>query len=160
MIQGTLLKPLRFLPDERGFLMEMLRQDWQILEKFGQVYITCCKYGVVKGWHYHKLQNDHFVCVSGKVLVALYDNRPDSPTFGTVEEVTLSAPGNDNSDTPQLLRIPLGVVHGFTALEPPEARIVNITTETYNYTQPDEFRYPYDSPEIPYRWPEFVKSGR
>ena len=57
-----------------------------------------------------------------------------------------------------LFRSPL-VVHGFTALTGEEARIVNIPTIPYRYRDPDEFRYPWDSPEIPYRWPAHVTRG-
>jgi dTDP-4-dehydrorhamnose 3,5-epimerase-like enzyme len=51
------------------------------------------------------------------------------------------------------------VAHGFTATEKEEARIINVPTLTYNYDTPDEYRFPWDSQEIPYRWPSFVKSG-
>ncbi|RKZ02276.1 MAG: dTDP-4-dehydrorhamnose 3,5-epimerase, partial [Candidatus Hydrothermota bacterium] len=46
MIQGVAVKKLRVIPDERGFLMEILRDDDEIFEKFGQVYITTVYPGV------------------------------------------------------------------------------------------------------------------
>lgn len=58
MIAGVIIKPLKLIPDDRGFLMEMLRADDPIFERFGQVYITGCKEGVAKAWHYHKEQTD------------------------------------------------------------------------------------------------------
>ncbi len=79
MIEGVRTKDLKVIPDERGFLMEMLRSDDEIFERFGQVYITCCNPNVVKGWHYHKKQIDHFVCLSGMAHVVLDDSRQDSP---------------------------------------------------------------------------------
>ena len=65
MIAGVQVKPLKPILDERGRLMELLRSDDPIFEKIGQVYVTVCKPRVVKGWHYHKLQTDHFVCLQG-----------------------------------------------------------------------------------------------
>ena len=54
-IEGVKTKPLRLIPDERGWLMEILRADEaDLFTKFGQVYISATYPGVVKAWHYHK----------------------------------------------------------------------------------------------------------
>jgi len=158
MIHGVVIKKLKLIPDERGFLMEILRSDDSIFEKFGQVYITGCKRGIAKAWHYHKDQSDHFVCLQGKALIVLYDMRTDSSTFNEVQEFILEAPPC-NEYEPKLLKIPPFVVHGFTTFDSDEARILNIPTELYNYEQPDEYRYPWNSEEIPYKWPSFVTKG-
>ena len=157
MIQGVEIKKLKIIPDERGFLMEILRSDDPLFRKFGQIYMTGVKKGVAKAWHYHKLQDDFFVCVAGQALVVLYDGRNDSPTYGQVEEYRLAEPTSDGEHI--LLKIPAGVIHGFTAMDSDEARIINIPTELYNYKTPDEYRYPWDSPDIPYKWPPEVKIG-
>ena len=54
MIDGVKTKNLKVVPDERGWLMEILRNDEDIFENFGQVYMTTAYPGVVKGWHLHK----------------------------------------------------------------------------------------------------------
>lgn len=160
MIQDVKIKKLKLLPDNRGFLMEMLRCDDEVFERFGQVYITGCIRGVVKGWHYHKEQTDNFVCVYGKALVVLCDLREGSPTRGVCEEFILGGPGKGGlSDGHILLQIPPLVVHGFTAHECDEARIINIPTRPYRYGNPDEYRYPWNSEEIPYKWPGYVTRG-
>ncbi len=146
MIEGVVLKPLRVIPDERGFLMEMLRSDDEIFERFGQAYITACYPQVVKGWHYHRKQTDHFVCVRGMAKVVLYDQRDDSPTRGQVQEFFI---GERN---PALLKIPPLVMHGFKAIGQEMAMIINFPTELYNYQEPDEYRVPWDSKDIPYDW--------
>jgi dTDP-4-dehydrorhamnose 3,5-epimerase len=146
MIEGVRVRELRVIPDERGWLMEMLRSDWEEYEKFGQVYVTAAFPGVVKGWHYHKLQTDHFVCVRGMAKVVLYDRREDSPTYGEVNEFFI---GDRN---PCLLKIPPSVVHGFKGTGQHVALIVNVPTQLYNYDNPDEYRLPFDTDEIPYDW--------
>ncbi|MEM2982926.1 MAG: dTDP-4-dehydrorhamnose 3,5-epimerase, partial [Candidatus Bathyarchaeia archaeon] len=65
MIEGVRVKNLRVIPDERGRLMEILRSDDQIFRGFGQVYMTTAYPGVVKGWHYHKVQYDNMAVVKG-----------------------------------------------------------------------------------------------
>lgn len=146
LIDGVTIKKLKVIPDERGYLMEMLRRDWPEFMTFGQVYVTAAYPGVIKAWHYHKLQWDHFVCVSGIARVVLYDSRKNSSTFG---EVNVFHMGYLN---PILLKIPPEVYHGFTAEGNETTLIVNLPTEVYNYQQPDEYRLPYNDPSIPYTW--------
>lgn len=151
MIDGVKTKQLKVIADERGYLMEMLRNDDEVFDKFGQTYVTCCYENVVKGWHYHRKQTDHFVCVKGMAKVVLYDGREGSPTHGEINEFFM---GEKN---PILLKIPTMVMHGFKAIAGDYALIVNSPTEPYNYAEPDEFRRPFDAEEIPYDWD--VKSG-
>jgi dTDP-4-dehydrorhamnose 3,5-epimerase len=51
------------------------------------------------------------------------------------------------------------VLHGFTALDCEEACVVNVPTLPYRYVNPDEYRYPWDSRDIPYTWPACVTRG-
>jgi len=146
MIDGVGVRRAKVLPDERGRLGEIMRADDPWFEKFGQVYFTTTWPGVVKAWHYHGRQTDHFYVIKGTVKVALYDQRDNSPTKGTVNEVYLG------EHCPGLLRIPPGVLHGWMCVGRREAYIVNIVSEMYNYTDPDEFRTdPHDN-DIPYDW--------
>jgi dTDP-4-dehydrorhamnose 3,5-epimerase len=146
MIDGVKLKDLRVLPDDRGMLMEMWRSDDPDFQRFGQCYITWVNPGVVKAWHYHRKQTDHFVCVAGMAKVALHDAREGSPTEGETNDFVIGW------QRQRLLIIPPGVYHGFTAVGPEPAGIINIPTELYCYDDPDEFRLPYDDPSIPYDW--------
>ena len=147
LIHGVMIKPLKAIPDERGRLMEILRADDPIFECFGQVYVTTANPGIVKAWHYHKLQADHWACLIGRARVGLYDPRPDSPTKGLVNEFLMSL------EDPFLIRIPIGVYHGFKGSDPDrETMIMNLPTVPYNYQTPDEYRIdPYD-PQIPFDW--------
>src|SRR3989338_2650495 len=146
MIHGVEIKKLKVISDNRGFLMEMLRCDDVIFEKFGQVYLSVCNPKIVKGWHYHKKQTDNFVIVKGNAKVVLYDMREDSPTKGELQEVFM---GGDN---PVLLKIPTFVLHGMTPADDNPIYLVNCPTEPYDYKTPDEFRISFKSKDIPYDW--------
>jgi dTDP-4-dehydrorhamnose 3,5-epimerase len=146
MIEGVKTKLLRRIPDERGYLMEMFRSDWPEYETFGQVYITAVYPGVVKGWHYHRHQDDNFICVSGMAKVVLYDDRQHSATRGEINEFFIGVLN------PMLIQIPKGVYHGFKGISAEMTLIVNIPTKTYNYSEPDEYRLPANTSEIPYDW--------
>jgi dTDP-4-dehydrorhamnose 3,5-epimerase len=146
LIDGVRTRQLAVHADERGRLMEMLRRDDEMFMKFGQVYLTTAYPGVVKAWHYHRNQVDHFVVVSGMMKVVLYDARDKSPTRGTVNEFFM---GEFN---PLILQIPAGVYHGFKCISEREALVVNIPTEVYDREEPDEHRLDPHSPDIPYDW--------
>lgn len=145
-IDGVRTKPLRVVPDERGRLMEILRNDDDLFVKFGQAYMTTVYPGVVKAWHYHKKQHDSFAVVRGMIKLALYDSREGSPTKGQVQEFFL---GDHN---PLLVQIPPMVYHGFKGISVEEAIIINLPTETYNRQEPDEFRLDAHTDQIPYDW--------
>lgn len=146
MIHNVQIKQLKVIPDERGRLVEMLRADDALFKKFGQVYLTTAYPGVVKAWHYHNRQWDHFVCVRGMVKVVLYDSREDSPTRGEVNEFFMG------EHRPILLQIPPLVYHGFKCISDYEAMVINCPTELYDYDQPDEFRVDPHANDIPYDW--------
>jgi len=146
MIDGIKLKKLKFIPDERGRLMEILRCDDDLFIKFGQVYMTTTYPQVIKAWHYHKLQFDSFICIKGMVKLVCYDAREDSKTKGEVNEFFV---GEHNLS---LIQIPPMVFHGWKCISETEAWVLNVVTEPYNYNNPDEFRLPYNSSEIPYDW--------
>lgn len=146
MIEGVTTKNLKVMCDERGRLMEMLRRDDELFKGFGQVYMTTAYPGVVKAWHYHQHQWDHFVCVAGMMKVVLFDPREDSPTRGEVNEFFI---GIHNS---LLVQIPPLVYHGFKCVSDYEAVVINCPTQVYNYKEPDEFRVPAHENNIPYDW--------
>jgi len=146
MIEGLIVKDLTVITDGRGLLMEMLRSDDPDFQRFGQVYITMVRPGVVKAWHYHKKQTDYFVCVGGTARVALYDSRDESSTKGEILDFEIGW------QRQRLIIIPPGVCHGFMAVGAEPAYIVNVPTEPYDYENPDEYRRPYNDSQIGYDW--------
>jgi dTDP-4-dehydrorhamnose 3,5-epimerase len=145
-IAGVKTKALRLIPDERGWLMEILRaDDGDLFTKFGQVYVSATYPGVVKAWHCHKVQTDNFACVAGMVKLVLVDTRPGSPTEGAVNEFFVG------SQNPMLVQVPNLVYHGWKAIGDAVALVVNAPTEPYRYDDPDEVRLePHGT--LPYDW--------
>jgi dTDP-4-dehydrorhamnose 3,5-epimerase len=146
VIEGVKVKRLKVIPDERGLLMEMMRDDDEFFQRFGQVYLSVVYPGVVKGWHYHKRQTDHFVFVKGMAKVVLYDGRETSGTKGEIDEFFM---GEQN---PILLVIPPLVLHGMKGVGTEPAYLINTPTEHYVHDEPDEHRVAPHSGEVPYDW--------
>jgi len=145
-IHDVATKKLRLIPDERGWLMEILRaDDGELFEKFGQVYVSATYPGVVKAWHYHKQQIDFFACVVGMVKLVLIDTREGSPTQGAINEFFIG------SQNPLLVRVPNLVYHGWKCISTEPSLVVNVPTEPYTYSDPDEYRLePHGT--LPYDW--------
>ncbi|MEM5855327.1 MAG: dTDP-4-dehydrorhamnose 3,5-epimerase family protein [Candidatus Aenigmatarchaeota archaeon] len=146
MIEGVKVKQLKWIPDERGKLMEILRCDDEFFKKFGQVYVTTTLPGVVKAWHLHKKQWDNVCCIKGVIKLVLFDCREKSKTKGEINEFFV---GEYN---PCLIMIPPKVYHGWKCVSQEEAFVINIPTEPYNKKKPDEYRLPPDTKKIPYDW--------
>ena len=145
-IDGVKVKALRLVPDERGWLMEILRRDEEgLFAQFGQVYVSATYPGVVKAWHYHRNQTDNFACVAGMIKLVLVDTREGSPTRGAVNEFFIGA------QNPQLVQIPAGVYHGWKCISLEMSLMVNVPDQPYNRSEPDEERLePHGT--LPYDW--------
>ena len=146
LIDGVHTRLMKIIADERGRLAEILRSDSDIFKKFGQVYFTTAYPGVIKAWHYHKIQTDYFFCIKGMAKLVLYDSRKDSPTFKMINEFST---GEDN---PLLVVIPPHVYHGFKTISSEESIMINIPTEPYNHANPDEYRLDPHTDQIPFDW--------
>ena len=146
MIDGVKEKNLTRHFDDRGYFAEILRDDEELLSRFGQASITKTYSEVIKAFHWHKKQDDLWFCVSGSIQVVLYDRRPRSKTKG---ETSVFFLGEDN---PKIVLIPKGVAHGYRVLGTKPAILVYFTTKSYNPNVPDEERIPFDDPRINFDW--------
>jgi dTDP-4-dehydrorhamnose 3,5-epimerase len=134
LIHGVQTKALHVVPDERGWLMEILRNDDGVFVGFGQVYLSATYPGVVKAWHHHVKQTDNFACVAGMVKLVLADTREDSPTRGVFNEFFLGV------HNPTLVQVPKLVYHGWKCISLEPALVINVPDEPYNRARPDEQR--------------------
>lgn len=123
-IDGCFTYPLESKRDERGAILKVWRRDADIInpQDIGEVYLSLVKPGVVKGWHLHHKMTLRYVCVSGRVMVGLYDNRTESPTRGTMLKVYMEGIGSDY----QMLVVPPGVWNGFRSVGDTTALVLNL----------------------------------
>ena len=144
MIEGVKVVKLEPHVDDRGYLIEILRQDDEHFTKFGQVYIVGdVSRGTVRAFHKHEVLWDYFFITHGSAKFALRDDRKNSTTY---EEMMTIVIGERN---PSLITVPPGVYHGWMALED-DTQLISIASELYNREGPDEERIPADS--FGYQW--------
>jgi dTDP-4-dehydrorhamnose 3,5-epimerase len=108
-IAGVVWRPLGRYSDGRGWRVELFRAD-ECLDGFfpAMAYVSETPPGVARGPREHTEQTNYF-CFPGpsRFKVYLWDNRPDSPTFGAhLAEVV-------GEGRPMALQIPPGVVHAY-----------------------------------------------
>ena len=144
MIDGVVVRPLRRIPDERGFIMHMLRSDDPEFEQFGEIYFSTAYPGAVKAWHLHKDMTLNYAVVVGMVKLVLYDDREGSPTRGEVQEIFI---GRENY---HLVKVPPGLWNGFKAIGTEMAILANCATIPHDTTE--IIRIPPSDSSIPYDW--------
>jgi dTDP-4-dehydrorhamnose 3,5-epimerase len=137
-IEGVRVRELTAHVDGRGDVIELWSQAWlgQGVLPPAHVYQSATDAGVIKAWHLHQDHTDQFTCTRGKLQVAIADVREGSPTFGHVNSFVLGV------QRPLMIQIPPGTIHGWKALTPPEAIVVNFQTHVYDPA--DEFKFPWD----------------
>jgi len=150
MIQGVEVKELQVNADERGHLVEMFREDWDVYDPDPAMsYYSMTYPDVVRAWHRHNEgQVDYFVCPKGRIKIGVYDDREGSSTQG---ELNTFVVGEHDQ---RAVRIPGDCWHGFKAIGDEPAMLVNFPTNLYDYENPDEERLPYDTDKIPLDWEE------
>ena len=146
MIRDVKIKELITHCDDRGYFREILRDNDNLLKKFGQTSITETYPGIIKAFHWHKKQDDLWYVASGMAQIVLYDLRKDSKTYRQTQVVYA---GEKN---PVLVLIPAGVAHGYMVLGNKPVLLFYHTTESYNKDEPDEERIPFDDPTINFDW--------
>lgn len=144
MIDGVEINQLNIIPDERGMILKMLRNDDPVFKEFGEIYFSLIYPGVVKGWHIHKKMTLNYAVVSGSIKLVLYDNREDSPTKGEVQEIFL---GLENY---KLVTIPPMVWNGFKGIGTESAIVANCATLPHDPDEIDRMD-PFEN-DIPYDW--------
>lgn len=146
MIDGVKKKALIKHCDDRGYFMEILREDDELFHRFGQASFAMSFPGVIKAFHYHEHQDDIWYFPYGNAQVVLHDLRQQSSTYGQTDVYYMG------QDHPYLLFIPRGVAHGYRVLGNQPAHIVYFTNLAYDPIHPDEFRIPFDDPGIHFNW--------
>lgn len=140
IIPGIALHRLEGYGDDRGLFRETFRQSWfPDAPPFVQGNASVSRPNVLRGLHYHLVQDDFWVVLRGQVTAALADIRPGNPHRTT----TLPLTEGDG------LYIPRGVAHGFYAHDD----VLLVYSVTNYYDGSDELGIAWNDPELAVPWP-------
>ena len=144
MIDGVIVTPLRQIFDERGKVMQMMREDSSTFSRFGEIYFSCTYPGAIKAWHQHKKMTLNYAVIHGEIKCVLFDNRLNSKTRGCIEEYFLSP------ENYCLVTVPPLVWNGWKGIGDKISIVANCATLPHD---PQEIeRKPAFDPSIPYDW--------
>ncbi len=149
LVKDVIMHPLKINRDKSGILVETLRTDWPDIygksKEFAMQYYSITPSGIArdeKVWHYHPtVQEDRFLVIQGSIVVAIADNREDSPTFGLLNLFNMKA-----DDNPYVLLIPKKTLHGFMVVSKEPAILLNFPTALYN--PKEEGRISYEEAQV------------
>lgn len=145
LIDGVIVREIKPVLTDYGHLNEVFRAEWQPEnERVDQIFVSTFQSGGLSAWHAHGETTDRLFVVAGQMRVVLYDNRPDSPTFGKINEFKLGV------QRPSLIVIPPQVWHGVQNYLDIPAVLMNAVDLAYCYENPDHYRLASDDPAIPY----------
>ena len=141
MLQGVRVKPIKRLPDERGFFTEVMRSDWKDLfeeDTVAQANLSWTYPSVIRAWHRHlRGQTDYFLALKGSIKIGIFDDKTQE-----LNEIISSALNL------QLVRVPGHFWHGFKAVGDESAMLLYFTTRLYDPANPDEERRPWNDPSL------------
>ena len=140
--------------DDRGSFRELWRAGpTDAAAPFVQANLSTSAAGVLRGLHLHERQLDYWVVASGRAFVALVDVRPMLDGSAPVPSIETRELRADD-----WVVIPVGVAHGFLALEPLE--LLYLVTNQYDGS--DELGFAWNDPAVGVPWPvvDAVPGGR
>jgi dTDP-4-dehydrorhamnose 3,5-epimerase len=147
LIDGVTIREVLNVPKSNGYLTEIFRGEWA--EGGGnadQVFQVVLDPGAISAWHAHARTTDRLFVSYGRARIVLYDAREESPTRGVVNELRFG------TIRPALIQVPARVWHGVQNVSDGPSIVLNLVDRAYDYEDPDHWRVPPDSPEIPFRF--------
>jgi dTDP-4-dehydrorhamnose 3,5-epimerase len=146
-IAGVVAREVLHVPRDHGVITESYRSEWDPTGlPVVHIYQSRLFPAAIGAWSCHTRSIDRLFVNQGHLKAVLYDGREDSPTHGQLMELHLG------DARPTFVVIPTGVWHGLQNLGASDALVLNFPTCAYDYEDPDHWRLPWDTAEIPYRW--------
>jgi len=147
LIDGVMIREVLNVPKANGYLTEIFRAEWMDgNSRVDQVFQVVLDPGAVSAWHAHAQTVDRLFVTTGRMRVVLYDAREGSATHGVLNELVFG------TIRPALIVVPPRVWHGLENLSHTTSTALNLVDRAYDYDDPDHWRLPADSSEIPYRF--------
>lgn len=147
LINGVYTKEVKNVIKNNGYLTEMYRKDW-LLDNLDieQVFQVVVKPNGISAWHTHEYTTDRLFVSFGTIKIVLYDSREDSATYKEINEFRVS------HLRPTLLIVPPHVWHGVQNIGTTDGFLINMVDKSYTYSNPDHWRLPFDTSQIPYQF--------
>ena len=142
--EGMLVRDLITHTDGRGTVCELYDPRWGISrDALVFAYMFTIRPGMAKGWGIHRDHDDRYTFLTGELELAFYDAREASSTARQESRLVLSEVDR------KLVTIPRGVWHAERNIGATDVRVVNFPTLPYDHANPDKYKLPLDTHELP-----------
>jgi len=143
---GMVVRDLVTHTDDRGTVCELFDPRWGVSpDDLVYAYMFTIRPGQAKGWGVHREHEDRYAFLDGELELVFFDGRADSATAGQEARLVLSSLHR------KLVTIPRGVWHAERNIGERDVRVVNFPTIMYDHANPDKYRLPLDTEELPVR---------
>ena len=128
-----IITPLDIIKVNKGDVMHAMKSHDPGFSGFGEAYFSCLNKGAVKGWKKHTEMTLNLIVPFGDVRFVIYDDREDSISKNTFQEVLLSRKGYFKRLTvPPLLWV------AFQGLNLNQNIVLNIANIEHNLDEVDQ----------------------
>jgi dTDP-4-dehydrorhamnose 3,5-epimerase len=141
-IEGVLITPLKIIEGESGSVMHAIKNNETAFQGFGEAYFSTVEPGQVKGWKKHTKMLLNIIVPVGSILFVLYDDRKDSKSFQSIQEVSLS------TNNYQRLTVPPGVWMAFKGLGNGLNMLLNVASIAHDPLEAESL--PVKNDKVPY----------
>ena len=145
IIQGVTITNLTEFSDNRGSVLQMIRNDDPKFLSFGECYFSEINPGAIKAWKFHHKQTQIFAVPIGRIELVIFDDREDSASRGAIQIIDMGRP-----DAYKRVIIPPKLWYGFCCKSKVSALLVNCPDMPHN---PEESLVRLeDDMLIPFKW--------
>jgi dTDP-4-dehydrorhamnose 3,5-epimerase len=142
-IDGVLLTPLQSIDVENGNVLHAIKADSSGYCGFGEAYFSIVEFNAIKAWKRHRKMTLNLIVPVGGIKFVVYDDRKDSLTCHSFQEILLSRDDNYSRLTvPPLLWV------GFQGLTKGDNMLLNVSDIAHNPEEVDR----KSLTEINYNW--------
>ncbi len=143
-IHDISITPLKIYEDQRGKLLHMINRNSNNFRDFGEIYYSYTNFNIVKGWYRQKNNFSNFVVLFGEVKFVFFDDRKQSQSYKTVQQVKLSI------NNYCLLTVPPKIWYSFKTTIGEFSILSNLIDTPYKPSEVEKASL--DFKKIPYNW--------
>lgn len=142
IIKDLLLTQLKRIDHPKGEVLHAMKRSSPGFAGFGEAYFSTVLPGETKGWKRHRRVTLNLVVPVGTVRFVIFDERPDSPSFGCFNDFVLS------KENYARLTIPPGLWVAFRGLDESNNMLINLANEEHEPAESDNVGIE----DIPFDW--------
>lgn len=142
LIVGVIVTPQKRIPNPKGDILHVMKRSGAGYAGFGEAYFSTVHDKVIKGWKRHRRATLNLVVPVGAVRFVIYDDRPDSATKGSFDDLILGG------ETHVRLTVPPGLWMAFQGRSEGLNLLLNIANEEHDPCEADNINIE----DIPFAW--------